>query len=334
MSYELGSLDDVLSDDELVSALADRRLDELHGGDGLAATLAAWCEDLDTEPSAASIPTADLADAAARRRTLRRTGRSLAAAAAVAVVCMGGLGVSRLAMSRSHDQPKAVDTAAATASSQARAQIWQQLGEARTALMQKRWAAAQQLVDSARAQLPQVSLADGRAALSSWIALLDKAVKSHASLSSDVAPNQVDNHEVAPRQLYNGGVPLPPGVNGATTAPTQVKSSLPVLPTTLPSLRPSQQPVGEPSSQAPTTLPPGSHPVPTIKPTHGPTTRPTPSQPPASSPSHSAPPTTDPIPTLPLGPNSTAVPPRLLPLPSLGPTPSATPTETPTPSAE
>ncbi|HEX3814219.1 MAG TPA: hypothetical protein VHX59_15400 [Mycobacteriales bacterium] len=330
MSPELGSLDDVLSDDELINALAERRLDDLHGGDGLAATLAAWCEDLDEEPSAASIPTADLADAAARRRTLRRTGRSLAAAAAVAVVCVGGLAVSRLAMSSSHDDRPATTDSAATASAQARQNIWAQLGEARTALMQKHWGQAEQLVAAARAQLPQVSQADGRAALGSWITLLEKAVQEHASLNSDAGPGPTqDTHEVAPRQLYNGGVPLPPGA-ATTSLPTE--STLPALPTTLPSLQPSQ-PVGQPRSTAPGSREPGPTHGPSATPSHNPPA----SRPPGTKPSNepTSPPasTVDPTPTLPLGPNSPPVPPRFLPLPSLGNGGDGTdPSATPSPS--
>ena len=324
MSHELGSLDDVLADDELISALAERRLDEVRG-DELSATLAGWCVDLDTEPTTPSLPAADLAEAVARRRALRRTGRSLAAAAAVAVVCVGGLAVSRLAMHESHDRPTTADTGA-TASTQARQRIWEQLGEARTALMQRQWSTASRLLDQARAELPQVSVADGRAALSSWIALLDKAVHEHASLDPNSGPD-LSNHAVSP-QHYNGGVPLPPGM----APPTETASStLPVLPTTLPSLRPS--PRDEPTRSAasgPHTSPPASQPAPTSVPSHRASSPPVaPSKPPSPTASP-----TENEPTLPVGPLPTPVPRVLLPLQTLAKTSTPMPTtSTPTPSA-
>ncbi len=320
MSSELGSLDDVLSDDELISALADRRFNDIDGADELAATLAIWCNDLDAEPSPTTIPTADLAEAAARRRSLRRTGRSIAAAAAVAVVCVGGLAVSKIAMS-SHDRPSTVDTAA-SASQQARAQIWQQLGEARTALMQKDWTGAAQLIAAARGELPSVSVADGRAALTSWVNLLAKAVQEHASLSPDSISG---DHEVAPQQVYKGGVPLPPGMASQTPTAT-VSSTLPMLPTTLPTLQPTHDAGGQPGSPAPTsstTVAPTtrpSRPAPTTGPTTAPSTHPSRSTPPSSS--HAPSPTKSPTstessPALPVGPNSPSPAPRvLLPLPS------------------
>jgi len=320
MSSELGSLDDVLFDDELCTALAERRLHDVQG-DELAATLATWCEALDAEPSGANIATTELAEAAARRRTLRRTGRSLAAAAAVAAVCVGGLAVSKLAISDSHDRPTTHDTGV-TASQQARQLIWQQLGEARTALMQKHWATANRLVDAAQRELPQVAAGDGRAALESWIVLIRQAVDEKASLTPDTVPKTVQSHNLAP-QSYNGGVPLPPSVNSAM--PTQASSTLPMLPTTLPSLRPTSPPsgvVGLPATKvAPTTVPSHNPPKKSAPPVHSP------SGPPRSA----SPSPTEPSPTLPYGPNSpTYLPPRLLPLPTAvqPQTPSDSSTET------
>jgi len=318
MSSELGSLDDVLSDDELCSALADRRMHDVQG-DELAATLATWCEALDAAPT--SVATTELAEAAARRRSLRRTGRSIAAAAAVAAVCVGGLAVSRLAISNSHDRAPTVDTGV-TASQQARQLIWQQLGEARTALMQKHWSTARRLVDAAERELPQVAAGDGRAALESWIVLIRQAVDEKASLTPDTVPRDVASHNLAP-QSYNGGVPLPPSVNSAQ--PTQANTTLPILPTTLPSLRPTTVPSGA-------VAPPGTKAAPTTLPSHP---QPKKSAPPVQSPINpsrtASPSPTEPSPTLPYGPNSpTYLPPHLLPLPTaVNPqTPSDSSTET------
>lgn len=324
MSSDLGSLDDVLFDDEMCTALAERRYEDLHG-DELSATLAVWCESLDTEPSPTSIPTEELAEAAARRRSLRRTGRTLAAAAAVAAVCVGGLVVSKLAISAHHDRPSTVDTGGDTASERARAQIWQQIGEARTALMQKHWTTAERLLAAARKELPRVAVEDGRATLRSWIALLSRAVQEHASLTQDTAPNTT--HDLAPHQSYNNGVPLPPTANASNDTVTQVSTTLPVLPTTLPTLQPTS-PIApnQPTQPAPTTLP-SRQPTHTTVPTHSP------SAPPSPNPTH----TTEPSPTLPVGPNSPSfLPPRLLPLPTAAPPETASsgdstsPTSSPT----
>lgn len=305
MSSELGSLDDVLFDDEMCTALAERRYNDLQG-DELSATLAVWCESLDAEPSPTSIPTEELAEAAARRRSLRRTGRSLAAAAAVAAVCVGGLVVSKLAISPHNDRPSTVDTNGNTASEQARALIWQQVGEARTALMQKHWTTAQRLLAAAKKELPRVATEDGRATLSSWIALLSKAVDEHASLTQDTAPDTT--HDLAPHQSYHNGVPLPPTAHGTDTV-APVSTTLPMLPTTLPTLQPTSPIAPNQPTQAPTTLP-SQQPTRTVPPTHSP------SAPPSPNPTR----TTEPSPTLPLGPNSPSfLPPRFLPLPTAAP---------------
>lgn len=303
MSSELGSLDDVLFDDEMCSALAERRYDDLPG-DELSATLAVWTESLDAEPSPTSIPTEELAEAAARRRSLRRTGRTLATAAAVAAVCVGGLVVSKLAISQQPDRPPTVDTGGDTASQQARALIWQQIGEARTALMQKHWTTAERLLAAAKRELPRVATADGRATLRSWIALLSKAVQEHASLTQDADPGTT--HDLAPHQSYHNGVPLPPTAN-PNDAVTQVSTTLPMLPTTLPTLQPTQPKSPVRPTQAPTTLP-SQQPTHTTVPTHSPTA------PPSPDPTQSV----EPSPTLPVGPNSPSfMPPRFLPLPSV-----------------
>jgi hypothetical protein len=316
MSSDLGSLDDVLFDDEMCTALAERRYNDLQG-DELSATLALWTESLDTEPSPTSIPTEELAEAAARRRSLRRTGRTLAAAAAVAAVCVGGLVVSKLAISQHGDRPSTVDTGGDTASEQARALIWQQIGEARTALMQKHWTTAERLLAAAKKELPRVSTEDGRATLSSWIGLLSKAVDEHASLTQDTAPDTT--HALAPHQSYNNGVPLPPSADADRVS--QVSTTLPMLPTTLPTLQPTQ-PIAptQPTQVGPTTLP-SRAPTHTSVPTHSP------SAPPSQKPTQP----TEPSPTLPLGPNSPSfIPPRFLPLPTAGSgqsTPNDTSTE-------
>jgi hypothetical protein len=321
MSSDLGSLDDVLYDDEMCTALAERRYNDLQG-DELSGTLALWCESLDAEPSPTSIPTEELAEAAARRRSLRRTSRSLAAAAAVAAVCVGGLVVSKLAISPHHDRPSTVDTGGNTASEQARALIWQQIGEARTALMQKHWTTAQRLLAAAKKELPRVSAEDGRATLSSWIVLLSKAVDEHASLTQDAAPDTT--HDLAPHQSYNNGVPLPPTANATNDTVAQVSTTLPMLPTTLPTLQPTS-PIApnQPKQSAPTTLP-SQQPTRTVPPTHSP------SAPPSPNPTQP----TEPSPTLPLGPNSPSfMPPRLLPLPTAAPPETASNGDSSTPTS-
>jgi hypothetical protein len=318
MSSDLGSLDDVLFDDEMCTALAERRYDDLQG-DELSATLALWTESLDTEPSPTSIPTEELAEAAARRRSLRRTGRTLAAAAAVAAVCVGGLVVSKLAISGHNDRPSTVDTGGNTASEQARALIWQQIGEARTALMQKHWTTAQRLLAAAKKELPRVATQDGRATLSSWIVLLSKAVQEHASLTQDTAPDTT--HDLAPHQSYHNGVPLPPTANNTVA---QVSTTLPMLPTTLPTLQPTR-PISptQPTQAAPTTLP-SQRPSQSTVPTHGP------SAPPSPNPTQ----TVEPSPTLPVGPNSPSfIPPRFLPLPTAAPPQTGADANTDSPTA-
>lgn len=317
MSSDLGSLDEVLRDDDLCSALSERRLDDIPFGDDLGDTLAGWCESLAYDhPTHLPVSVADLAAAACRRRSLRLAGRSVAVAAAVAAVCVGGLMISKLSVQDNNQPgtpPGAPDVTGVSSSDvqspsqQTRARIWQELQDARTALVQHRWSTASALLAAARQQLSAVTPADGRAALNTWLSELSGALDDHATLTKTSAVGPA----FGPYVTYSG-VPMPPGMTAPPgSMPTDGTASLPPPLPPMSSPAPPSAPSPAPSD-SPSANPPSSGPV--EPPSSDPTS---PSAPPSTQPSQSPSPAPSPSPTLPsgpvYGPSPSPIPPNLVP---------------------
>lgn len=314
MSSDLGSLDEVMRDDDLCSALSERRLDDVPFGDELGVELASWCDSLDFDhPAQTAASAAELAATAARRRSVRLAGRSVAVAAAVAAVCVGGLMISKFSVGdddyRPGDRPgvTTVDSNDVQSPSlQTRSRIWNELRDARTALVEHRWADAARLLAAARRQLPGVEQDDGRAGLNIWLTELSSALDHRASLSTTSALGPA----FGPYTIYSG-VPMPPGM---TAPPSSMPPGTGTLPPPLPSMPPSDPTSAPPSSSmppdsSPSGPPAGGNPPSGGDPSTSPSTSPSPSGSPTESPSAS--------PTLPSGPtyssDPTWLPPDLFP---------------------
>jgi hypothetical protein len=172
-------------DDELCDALAGRAYDGLPD-DAVATTLAQWCADIDRDHPSIVLPTAELAAAAASRHSRRRTGRVVGVAAAVVVICVGGLSLARQPGASTTPSSRQEVGTTQTQSMHARAQVLQLVRAAQQAVATLRWTDAEAALMQAQVHLTGVGVADGRAALSAQLLGLRQQL---SRMVSDRAPS-------------------------------------------------------------------------------------------------------------------------------------------------
>jgi hypothetical protein len=192
--------DGVARDDELCDALAGRVYDGVPD-DAVGTTLAVWCADVDRDHPAIVLPTAELAAAAASRHTRRRTARVVGVAAAVVVICLGGLSLARPHASTAPSSRQEVGTTQSQ-SMHARARVLQLARAAQQALATRRWTDAEAALMQAQVRMTGVGGADGRAALSARLLGLRQQLSRMVSDDAPSAPTASGHpHRAAAHQV-------------------------------------------------------------------------------------------------------------------------------------
>lgn len=270
----------VARDDGLCDALAGRVYDGLPN-DGVAATLAQWCADVDRDHPSFVLPTAELAAAAARRHTRRRTARVVGVAVAVVVICLGALSVARPPRPSTAPSGHQEVSSNRSQSSHARAQVLQSLRTVQHDLAAHRWTDAESALLQAQLHLSAVAVADGRAALSARLLVLRQRLSRTVSGRAPSGPttsghrHRTATHHVRVRsrpRLATSGGKAATGPTDTLTSAAEQSERAPAR--VRPPLRHEPAPVrsAAPRSSRPRPAPPrrtpprfGPHPVPPVK---------------------------------------------------------------------
>jgi hypothetical protein len=179
--------DGVGRDDELCDALAGRAYDGLPD-DAVATTLAQWCADVDRDHPSIVLPTAEVAAAAAGRHARRRTARVVGVAAAVVVICLGGLSLARQPHASTTPSSRQEVGTTQSQSMHARARVLQLLQAAQLAIATRRWTDAEAALMQARVHLTGVGVADGRTAMSAQLLGLRQQLSRMVSVRAPSGP--------------------------------------------------------------------------------------------------------------------------------------------------